>query len=57
MSQDSALYTVERGQDDPGIWRVVGPNGAVGDYRSESAAQASADRLNEDAAEEQEDDA
>jgi hypothetical protein len=57
MSRDPALYTVERGQDDAEIWRVVGPNGAVGAYRSESEAQASADRLNEDAAEEQEDDA
>jgi hypothetical protein len=57
MSRDLALYTVERGQDDPNVWRVVGPNGVVGAHRSESEAQASADRLNEDAAEEQEDDA
>lgn len=57
MSQDPALYTVERGQDDSEVWHVVGPNGAVGAYRSESEAQANADRLNEDAAEEQEDDA
>jgi hypothetical protein len=56
MSHESALYNVERGQDDPEIWRVVGPNGVVGDYRSEGEAQARADRLNEDAAEEQEDD-
>ena len=51
------LYSVERGEGDPEVWRVVGPNGVVAAYPTQSEAQARADQLNEDAAEEQEDDA
>ena len=57
MSPESALYYVERCDDDLGSWRVVGPNGVVDTHRVESEAQSRADRLNEDVAEEQEDDA
>ena len=53
---DAPLYRAERSADDSGRWRVVGPNGAVGVYRLESEAQAKADQLNEDVAEEQEND-
>jgi hypothetical protein len=55
---DSApLYTAERSDDGPESWRVVGPNGLVGVYQSASDAQARADYLNEQVAEETEDDA
>lgn len=46
-------YVVERSEDG---WRVVGPNGLVGVYPSASEAQAKADLLNEQSAEEAEDD-
>ena len=47
------LYRVER---TPGSWRVIGPNGVVADFPGEAEAQAKADLLNEDAAEESEGD-
>jgi hypothetical protein len=50
------LYFVERSKDGVEGWRVMGPNGLVGDYQSETDAQAKADFLNEQAAEEAEDD-
>jgi hypothetical protein len=56
MTPDRPLYYVEGSNDDPGVWRVVGPNGVVDSYRVESEAQSRADRLNEDVAEEIEDD-
>ena len=56
MTNDRPLYYVERDEDDPDIWRVIGPNGVVRAYRVESEAQSEADRLNEEVAEEQEDD-
>jgi hypothetical protein len=55
---DSApIYWIERCTDDPETWYVIGPNGIVGDRRSKREAQAEADRLNEDVAEERENDA
>ena len=54
---DAPLYRIERAEDGSGPWRVVGPNGPVGVYPSAAEAQARADALNEDAAEETEDDA
>ena len=53
---DTPLYTVERSDDGPETWRVVGPNGLVGVYASANEAQARADFLNEQVAEETEDD-
>jgi hypothetical protein len=53
---DAPLYSVERSTEEPGGWRVVGPNGLVGVFRLESEAQGRADQLNEEVAEEQEDD-
>jgi hypothetical protein len=53
---EGPLYYVERGAEDAGGWRVVGPNGVVGVYRVESEAQSRADQLNEDVAEEREND-
>ncbi len=50
------LYSVEPSQGEPGTWRVVGPNGAVGDYPTATDAQAKADLLNEQIAEETEGD-
>ncbi len=56
MIGDRPLYYVESSGDEPGVWRVVGPNGVVDSYRAESEAQSKADRLNEEVAEEREDD-
>lgn len=53
---DAPLYFVERCKDAPETWRVVGPNGLVGVYETASDAQAKADFLNEQSAEEIEDD-
>ena len=53
---DAPLYYIERCKDDPCHWRVVGPNGIVDTYPTESEAQSRADRLNEDVAEEREND-
>ena len=53
---DAPLYFVERGNDDPESWRVIGPNGLVGVYRTAREAQAKADFLNEQVAEQREDD-
>ena len=53
---EAPLYTVERINDGSEGWRVVGPNGLVGVYESASEAQAKADFLNEQIAEEAEDD-
>ncbi len=55
-ADDAPLYYVERCAEGPNSWRVMGPNGAIGAYRNESEAQAKADQLNEEVAEEQEDD-
>ena len=54
---EGPLYRVEQSQDGPEGWRVVGPNGLVGVYESATEAQARADDLNEQVAEETEDDA
>jgi hypothetical protein len=51
MGDEAPLYTVERSDDGPETWRVVGPNGLVGVYGSASDAQAKADFLNEQIAE------
>jgi hypothetical protein len=48
------LYSIERCDEG---WRVMGPNGPVGVFPAESDAQAKADFLNEQVAEEREDDA
>jgi hypothetical protein len=53
---EAPLYTVERSDDGPEIWRVVGPNGLFGVYGSANDAQAKADFLNEQIAEATEDD-
>ncbi len=50
------LYYIEINDEPPKNWRVIGPNGLVGAYESESDAQARADLLNEQVAEETEDD-
>ena len=55
-NDETPLYTVERSDDGPESWRVVGPNGLVGVYETASDAQSRADFLNEQVAEEQEDD-
>lgn len=47
------LYRVEPAAQG---WRVTGPNGDAGAYRTKDEAQAHADRLNEEVAEEAEDD-
>ena len=52
---ETPLYIVEPGGAEG--WRVIGPNGLVGVYPSLSEAQARADFLNEQIAEETEDDA
>lgn len=51
-----ALYSIEIDDERPQSWRVIGPNGLVGVYESESEAQARADFLNEQVAEETEGD-
>jgi hypothetical protein len=56
VDDDAPPYFVERGGDGPGSWRVIGPNGLVGVYPTASEAQAKADYLNEQVAEEREDD-
>jgi hypothetical protein len=53
---EALLYTVERSDDGPETWRVVAPSGLVGAYASGNEAQARADFLNEQVAEETEDD-
>jgi len=53
---DAPPYFVERSDDGIQNWRVVGPNGLVGVYQTERDAQAKADFLNEQIAEEREDD-
>jgi hypothetical protein len=50
------LYFIEPIHEELETWRVVGPNGPVGDYRTEADAQAKADLLNEQVAEGTEDD-
>jgi hypothetical protein len=50
---DAPLYSVHSSADG---WRVIGPNGLAGTYRTEREAQAKADFLNEQVAEEREDD-
>lgn len=54
---DAPVYSVERGDDGLEEWRVTGPNGLVGAYPTQSDAQAKADFLNEQIAEERENDA
>jgi len=54
---EAPLYTVKRSDDNPARWLVVGPNGLVGVHESATEAQARADFLNEQVAEETEDDA
>lgn len=54
---DRSLYHVEQSNDDQRKWRVVGPNGLVNAYNTEREAQAKADDLNMQVAEEREDDA
>ena len=56
MTDDPPLYVVQGSDNDPETWRVVGPNGLVGVYKSASDAQAKADFLNEQTAEETEND-
>jgi hypothetical protein len=51
---DAPLYSIEKVAEG---WRVCGPNGAAGVYEDERDAQARADFLNEQVAEEREDDA
>ena len=48
------LYSVEKAAVG---WRVIGPNGTVGDFDDEAIAQRTADNLNAEVAEEREDDA
>jgi hypothetical protein len=50
------LYSVEPSDDESGPWRLIGPNGLVGEYASEKEAQAKADFLNEQSAQGTEDD-
>jgi hypothetical protein len=54
---EAPSYIVERFNDGQEQWRIVGPNGVAGVFRTERDAQARADFLNEQAAEEREDDA
>jgi len=54
---EAPLYRVEHSGDGLEGWRVVGPNGLAGVHASEGEAQARADFLNEQVAEETEDDA
>ena len=56
IGDEAPLYAVERSDDGHETWRVAGPNGLVGVYASASEAQAKADFLNEQVAEETEDD-
>ncbi len=51
------LYFVERQPEGSAHWRVMGPNGVVGDFATVAGAQAKADDLNEQVAEALEDDA
>jgi len=50
------LYFIEPSHEKPGTWRVAGPNGIVGEYGAAAEAQAKADLLNEQIAEETEND-
>lgn len=54
--EDASPYVVERPDAVSQGWRVVGPNGLVGMFATASQAQAKADSLNEQVAEEKEDD-
>ena len=54
--EDASPYVVEPCNEDQGSWRVIGPNGLVGVYQTASEAQAKADFLNEQVAEEREGD-
>jgi hypothetical protein len=53
---DGPIYFVESSEDTPETWRVMGPHGPVSDYPTAAQAQARADYLNEQIAEEAEDD-
>ena len=55
-ARNAPLYAIEPCEDDAESWRVIGPNGVVGVYQTASDAQAKADYLNEQVAEESEDD-
>jgi hypothetical protein len=56
MDGEGPIYFVEQDNDTPGAFRVMGPNGPVGAYPTAADAQAKADYLNEQIAEEMEDD-
>ena len=56
QTAEDPLYSVERLDAEPGGWCVMGPNGPAGVYPSEQEAQARADFLNAQVAEESEDD-
>jgi len=56
INGEAELYNVEASDDGSQTWLVTGPNGLVGIYASAQEAQAKADFLNEQAAQETEDD-